>query len=284
MITSVCFWDGVLCDPNDQSTVTGIFIPGGSYSGTLPTELGTLLTLKELSMPQNQLRGRIPSEIAKLPHLETINLAENEITGTIPAFASPALASVDLSHNLLAGTLDPKIGITHKTLTDFDVVHNKLSGPIPETFAYAERLDTLSLSENRFSGTLPSSLGATKQLRYLYLDNNFLMGTIPPEIARQTSPLEELWLQENLLSGTIPAAIADLKGLFNFYVDGNKFTGSVPEQLCRKELNEDFFEGIDKSDRNYCDSIACQPGFVAAEGVYPCSECNDSYFNPYLGR
>jgi len=104
VITSVCFWDGVLCDPNDQSTVTGIFIPGGSYSGTLPTELGTLLTLKELSMPQNQLRGRIPSEIAKLPHLETINLAENEITGTIPAFASPALASVDLSHNLLAGT------------------------------------------------------------------------------------------------------------------------------------------------------------------------------------
>lgn len=101
---SVCFWDGVLCDPNDQSTVTGIFIPGGSYSGTLPTELGTLLTLKELSMPQNQLRGRIPSEIAKLPHLETINLAENEITGTILAFASPALASVDLSHNLLAGT------------------------------------------------------------------------------------------------------------------------------------------------------------------------------------
>ena len=285
LMYEVCFWDGVLCDPNDQSTVTGIFIPGGGYSGTLPSELGALLTLKELAMPQNQIRGRIPKEIASLPHLESINLAENEITGTIPPFTSPSLSSVDLSHNLLAGTLDPNIGRTHKALTDFDVVHNKLSGPIPESFASAEGLDTLSLSENRFSGTLPSTLGDAKQLRYLYLDNNFFMGTIPPQIARQNSPLEELWLQENLLSGTIPAALADLKALFNFYIDGNKFTGTVPEQLCREEINADFFEGVeDGMDRNYCDSIACEPGYVSFEGVFPCSECSESFFNPYLGR
>lgn len=282
---SVCFWDGVLCDPSDQSTVTGIFLPGGSYSGTLPSELGLLTTLRELSMPQNKIRGRIPDQVAYLPHLEVINLAENEITGTLPAFRSAALYSVDLSHNLLAGPLDPDIGLTHKALTDFDVVHNKLTGVIPESFANLELLDTLSLSENRFSGTLPESLGKAKQMRYLYLDNNFFMGTIPPEIARRDSPLEELWLQQNLLSGTIPAALADLKALFNFYIDGNKFTGTVPDQLCRQEINEDFF---DKSNlvenRDYCDSIACRPGYVSYEGVFPCSPCNDTYYNPYLGR
>lgn len=283
---SVCFWDGVLCDPSDQSTVTGIFLPNENYSGTLPTELGSLVSLKELSMPQNQIRGRIPKEISKLPHLETLNLAENEITGTIPPFAAASLSSIDLSHNLLAGTLDPNIGTAHKALKEIDIVHNKLTGPIPDSFSSAKYIDTISLSENRFSGTLPVTLGSAPNLRYLYLDNNFLMGTIPPEIVNQDSPLEELWLQENLLSGTIPAAIADLKHLFNFYIDGNKFTGSVPQQLCRKEINADFFEGIADDDeiRNYCDSIACESGFVSFEGVFPCSPCDESYFNPYLGR
>eukprot|EP00594_Rhizosolenia_setigera_P016419 CAMPEP_0178963884 /NCGR_PEP_ID=MMETSP0789-20121207/15307_1 /TAXON_ID=3005 /ORGANISM="Rhizosolenia setigera, Strain CCMP 1694" /LENGTH=562 /DNA_ID=CAMNT_0020648473 /DNA_START=36 /DNA_END=1724 /DNA_ORIENTATION=+ len=284
---SVCFWDGVLCDANDQTTVTGIFISSGGYQGTLPTELGKLHTLKELSMPSNQIRGRIPTEIASLPHLETINLAENEITGTVPQFSSPGLQSIDLSHNLLAGVLDPDLGTKHKSLTDLDLTHNKISGTIPESFAYTNKLDTLSLSENRFSGTIPASLGRAMQLRYLYIDNNYLMGTIPPEIAWQDSPLEELWLQENLLSGTIPAAIADLKSLFNFYVDGNKFTGTVPQQLCRPALNADFFEGIDMDNvvgSDVCDSVACRPGYVSFEGVYPCSMCEEQFFNPYLGR
>lgn len=283
----MCFWDGILCDPNDQATVTGVFMPGSGYSGTLPTMLGALQTLKEISMPQNEIRGRIPTEIAGLPHLETLNLAENEVTGSIPAFLSRSLGSVDLSQNLLAGTLDPQLGVTHRTLTDWDVTHNKISGLVPASFGTADRLDTLALSENRFSGTLPASLGTARNLKYLYLDNNFLMGTIPPEIARQNSPLEELWLQENLLSGTIPAAIADLKQLFNFYIDGNKFTGSVPKQLCREEINADFFEAVtddEDQDRNFCDSIACEPGFVSYEGLFPCSQCEEEYFNPYLGR
>lgn len=73
--------------------------------------------------------------------------------------------------------------------------------------------------------------------------------------------------------------------MFNFYIDGNKFTGSVPDQLCRKEINEDFFEGLEyEEDRNYCDSIACSSGFVSFEGVFPCSPCNETFYNPYLGR
>lgn len=282
----VCFWDGVMCDLHDQATVVGLLLSKKNYSGTLPTQLGQLQTLKTLDMPDNEIRGRIPIEIANLPHLEKINLAQNLITGTIPTFASPSLYSVDLSNNLLAGTIANDIGKTHKLLTDFDVTHNKITGTIPDSFSMTERLDTLSLSENRLSGTLPASLGKAKNLKYLYLDHNSLMGTIPPEIARQNSPLGELWLQENLLSGTIPAAIADLKELFNLYVDGNKFTGTVPKQLCKPELNEDFFAGVDLKtvDHDQCDSVACRPGFVSFEGLFPCTECEQNHLNPYLGR
>lgn len=283
----VCYWDGVMCDPDDGTTVIGLLISEKKFSGTLPTLLGKLQTLRQIDMPKNLIRGRIPSEIARLPHLELINLAENQVTGTIPHFTSPSLRSVDLSNNLLVGTIDNDLGNRHKVLTDFDVTRNQISGTIPDSLASASRLDTLSLSENRLSGTLPSSLGGAKNLKYLYLDNNDLMGTIPPEIARQNSPLQELWLQENSLSGTIPAAIADLKELFNFYIDGNKFTGSVPKQLCRPEVNEDFFEDVkdfDETVHDPCDAIACKPGFSSLEGVFPCEECEDDHLNPYLGR
>ena len=55
-------------------------------------------------------------------------------------------------------------------------------------------------------------------------------------------------------------------------MDGNKFTGTVPKELCRKELNDDFFKGVEKSERDYCESVACPMGFVAEDGIYPCHE------------
>jgi len=59
----------------------------------------------------------------------------------------------------------------------------------------------------------------------------------------------------------------------------------VPKQLCREEINADFFEAVtDDEDRDFCDSIACEPGFVSYEGLFPCNRCEEEYYNPYLGR
>lgn len=153
-------------------------------------------------------------------------------------------------------------------------------------------LVTLSLSENGFSGTIPPNIGDLRQLKYLYIDNNNLVGGIPPNLARPddisaegSSFLSEIWLHENMLSGTVPAALADLDKLVNLYIDGNKFTGTIPNALCRPTLNADFFEGVpDDTDRNVCDSVACPANTAAFEGVFPCTECESSYNNPYLGR
>lgn len=66
---------------------------------------------------------------------------------------------------------------------------------------------------------------------------------------------------------------------------GNKFTGTIPQSLCRSSMNEDFFANVPSSqNRDYCDSVACPAGKVSFEGVFPCEDCQDSYFNPYLGR
>lgn len=280
-----CEWDGVECDTVDKETVIGINLSNLDLAGTLPTLLGNLGTLNSIILSQNLIHGYIPTEIANLPHLEVIDISENEMSGTIPVFASPLLKKLILKNNRLSGTLPYDLGQRHERLQTFDVMHNGITGPIPDSIKALENLDTFSISENDFTGTIPSSLSESKVLRYLYMDSNHLMGTIPPSLARPESPLQEIWLQVNLLSGTIPAGIADLPDLFNFYIDGNKFTGTVPKELCRKELNEDFFQELpDEADRNYCDSVACPVGQIAAFGVYPCVQCEKRFFNPYLGR
>eukprot|EP00586_Coscinodiscus_wailesii_P005173 CAMPEP_0172479780 /NCGR_PEP_ID=MMETSP1066-20121228/4589_1 /TAXON_ID=671091 /ORGANISM="Coscinodiscus wailesii, Strain CCMP2513" /LENGTH=558 /DNA_ID=CAMNT_0013240549 /DNA_START=152 /DNA_END=1828 /DNA_ORIENTATION=- len=281
----VCLWEGVECDTIDKFTIIGLNLPGADLAATVPSELGLLTTLREITLPRNILRGSIPLEIAALPHLETLNMKQNHLTGTIPYFSSPNFRSLDLSYNEIGGTIPHDFGNRHERLTDFNIMQNRLFGPIPDSLAELKSLNTLTLSENGLSGTIPVSLGEAKSLHYLYLDNNFIVGTIPAELARMGSPLEEFWLQHNYLSGTIPAAIADLEDLFNFYIDGNKFTGTIPPELCREDLNEDFFEGVpEDAPRNQCDSIACPSGDVSFEGVYPCQPCNQKYYNPYLGR
>lgn len=152
-------------------------------------------------------------------------------------------------------------------MTDFDILHNKISGQIPSSFSKMSSLVTLSLSENLFTGTIPSQLGQQnlKSLQFLYLDHNYLIGTIPPSIASpdkdNANAMVEFWLQENMLSGTVPAFIADLQNLKDFYIDGNKFTGEVPTDLCRPDINEDFFKDSksnslkSEKDRDYCESI-----------------------------
>lgn len=280
---NVCNWDGVNCDPTDGETVIGIKLASSDFTGTIPSEMGKLTSLLEFSIPKNKVHGSIPQMFASLPHLEKINLSDNSLSGVIPLFKSPKIVTFNLSKNNLFGTLPPDIGMLHDFMEEFDVTSNKLQGTIPDSFRLMTALKSLSLSTNEFSGTIPHSLGYCRVLSYLYLDHNYFMGTIPPTLAKLGPSVKELWLHENLLSGTVPAAVAELKNMFNFYIDGNKFTGTVPAELCRKELNDDFFKGVEKSERNYCESIACPMGFVAEDGMYPCHECPSKYFNPYLG-
>ena len=53
------------------------------FTGTIPTELGQLYSLQWLFLWGNQLTGSIPTEIAQLP-LFTLGLHDNELTGTFP--------------------------------------------------------------------------------------------------------------------------------------------------------------------------------------------------------
>jgi len=281
----VCYWDGIDCDPDEHDgvAVTGIFLPGINLKGTVPSELGDLTTLKELTLPKNELTGTIPIDLANLDKIKIINLGDNKLTGTIPIFKSKKLNEIMLNGNKFTGTIPLQTG---DKLNDYDICENQLIGTIPSTLATMIKLRALSLSENDLSGTIPSFLGDLKSLHFLFMDHNNFVGTIPPSLTRINSELEEVWLHENQLSGTVPAAVADVKPLFNFYIDGNKITGTIPGEVCKKKLNQDFFTNVNINDidRDYCEAVACPIGTISKEGMYPCIKCHDQYSNPYLGR
>eukprot|EP00586_Coscinodiscus_wailesii_P021229 CAMPEP_0172500918 /NCGR_PEP_ID=MMETSP1066-20121228/144124_1 /TAXON_ID=671091 /ORGANISM="Coscinodiscus wailesii, Strain CCMP2513" /LENGTH=571 /DNA_ID=CAMNT_0013275417 /DNA_START=104 /DNA_END=1819 /DNA_ORIENTATION=+ len=284
----VCFWDGVDCDPETETEVEAIRLPAAGLIGTLPTELGLLTSLKELSLPKNVIHGSIPNKVAALPRLVELNLAENEITGTFPQFSSSKIRKIILSKNELTGTLPSALGVGHHLLAleEFDVAKNKFTGTVSDVFAPSKKLSLLSLSDNVFSGTIPDSINGGEVLEELYLNRNAFVGPIPLSIADSRTRLREVWLQNNMLSGTVPISISSMSLLKHYYVEGNKLTGTIPASICRADLNADFFEGVADTvtDRNYCDAFACPAGSTTLDGQYPCKACPNLNTNPYLGQ
>jgi hypothetical protein len=77
--------------------------------GTIPSELGLLTNLGDLSLGINLLTGTIPSELGSLQNLTYLNLSSNFLNGTV---ASQLGNLVNLNvlwfhSNDLTGNLDP---------------------------------------------------------------------------------------------------------------------------------------------------------------------------------
>lgn len=288
---SVCYWDGVICDPlhnPEHKIIQGLVLPQRNLVGTLPSELGLIKTLIEIDMPNNGLKGSIPAEVAALPLLELVKLSNNDLTGTIPQFSSPHLEGLDLSDNSLTGQIPFNIGQTNSELRTLDLLGNSLTGSIPYSLTEMTKLQTLSLSQNQLTGTIPASIGNMPKLEFVYLDGNILAGTLP---VMKNEILKELWVMDNALSGTIPSSLVDLDYLFNLYIDGNKFTGTIPTELCDGRLNSDYFTnetdgkttGMTSTAIN-CANIACPSNTFSSDGLHPCTPCPSHQTNPYLGQ
>lgn len=99
--TSPCSWYGVTCEaiayPYPDPYPTGYYVVGlnlvdNNLSGSLPTEIGDLTNLKELSLGSNHLTGAIPTSVGNLTALETLYLSKNTLAGEVPASFSSLVA------------------------------------------------------------------------------------------------------------------------------------------------------------------------------------------------
>jgi hypothetical protein len=109
-------WNGITVN-NDQ--VEKIYMVSNNLSGTIPAELGNLISLKELRLNNNQLEGNIPAVLSNLSYLTYLALHSNKLCGSIP-----------LSLIYLSLLSDLKIGY-NALYTDNDTLRDFLNSKDP---------------------------------------------------------------------------------------------------------------------------------------------------------
>ena len=112
-----------------------LYLWENDLTGPVPTWLGGLIELQQLSLGHNRLSGSIPLELGRLTKLDTLYLAGNDLTGGIPYSLS------DLP-----------------SLTRLFLYDNNLGGSIPSVLGNLEMLEYLHLRGNSITGCVPLGL------------------------------------------------------------------------------------------------------------------------------
>ncbi|KAJ3679958.1 hypothetical protein LUZ60_016236 [Juncus effusus] len=195
--TSCCSWDGIECNTT-TGRVTSLTIFAQNISAQIPSAIADLTALQTINMPYNRFYGSIPSSLGRLPDLTFLRLDGNLLTGRIPA---------------------------ELTVLDLSLVGNRLSGPLPLSFAKANFAD-LDLSDNQLSGDASFLFGRNKNLNALHLSNNkFKFDLTNVEIPK---PLDIFQIDHNEIYGSIPAEVAAVNWL-RFDVSYNQLCGPIPQ-------------------------------------------------------
>ncbi len=226
---------------NDISTWYGVRVSNGwvtrlelhnnNLIGSIPTELGNLTNLENLSLNNNELSGSIPTELGNLTNLERLFLYINALSGSIPTELGNLtnLENLSLNNNELSGSIPTELG-NLTNLENLWLNNNELSGSIPIELGNLTNLENLFLHNNALSGSIPTELGNLTNLENLSLNNNELSGSIPTELGNLTN-LESLWLNNNELSGSIPTELGNLTNLERLFLYNNELSGSIPTEL-----------------------------------------------------
>jgi protein brassinosteroid insensitive 1 len=111
---------------------------------------------------------------------------------------------LDMSHNLLSGSLPKEIGSMFY-LYILNLGHNNFSGTIPLELGDLAHLSILDLSSNRFEGTIPQSMAKLTWLTEIDLSNNYLSGTIPGMGQLDTFPASRFMNNSGLCGYPLPS-------------------------------------------------------------------------------
>ena len=218
--------------PTDIGNLVSLNVLGLFYNqlaGSIPTSIGRLHKLQTAAFGGNKLSGEIPSSIGNLTLLNMLGLEGNNLQGNIPSTLGncQGLLLLQLNGNNLSGSIPREvIGLSSLSIS-LDLSRNSLSGPLHTEVGNLRNLGLLILYQNKLSGEIPSSLSSCIRLQYLYLDNNSLKGVIPQSL-ESLRGIEELDLSYNSLSGEIPKFLGSFSLLRKLDLSFNDLEGEIP--------------------------------------------------------
>lgn len=185
--------------PESIGNITQLVILNLDYNefeGELPTSLYDLVYLKKLLLAGNYFSGELSASIDNLKQLEDIDLSRNSFTGSVPSLQLVKLQSLDLSTCEFSGTLPDLTGLIRVEFVDLS--SNLLEGSLPEVASRAFlTLSSLDLSSNQLSGTVPAWVSNTTVSIFLN-NNNFLCpfpSYLPPNVHVDEHCVSGLWYQ-----------------------------------------------------------------------------------------
>ena len=209
---------------------------------SIPSFLGELSFLEEISMGNCKLSGRIPEKLSLLRNLKVLNMPHNNLEVTNLEFLgnlSPTLQFIDMQDNNISGTLPSGLG-NLINLYWLNLNKNNITGNIPENIFNLSKLSLLDLGNNQLSGTISSSIKKLSNIQKLNLLGNELTGEIPKELGDLVS-LTVLQLGENQLSGNIPEEITKLTNLETLGIFSNQLSGMLPEKIVQLQNLKNLF-------------------------------------------
>ncbi|MEI9920683.1 MAG: hypothetical protein WDO14_18110 [Bacteroidota bacterium] len=188
-------WNGIVVTNGD---ITEIVLTGNNLDGIIPSGVGNLSALKNLTLYTNKLHGTMPTALGNLTNLTKLYLYGNQIEGPIPS----------------------QLGSLTK-MNYIDLHNNRLSGTVPPVFTPMTQLLLVDLSSNRLTGTLPTLLGTQ-----ILVNNNLLTGAFP-SISSTTVTL--LNATNNGFT-SIPSGVSSWGSLLTLNFSQNELT-SLPSSL-----------------------------------------------------
>ncbi|CAN6693469.1 unnamed protein product [Malus baccata var. baccata] len=186
-----------------------------------------------VSLPSKRLQGSVSRSLGSLTHLSFLNLSHNLLSGTLETglFLSwSRLGILDLSYNLLSGELPLFLSSSYIQIVDLS--NNQFNGGIPSSFLqHARNLSSLNVSKNHFTGQIPSSICLhSSSIGVLDFSNNDFNGSIPLGLGN-CSKLETFRAGFNTLSGTLPSDLYKAQALHEISLPSNQLFGHISDNI-----------------------------------------------------
>ncbi|KAK6158361.1 hypothetical protein DH2020_005675 [Rehmannia glutinosa] len=183
--------------------------------------------LKHLAVRSNKIGGQFPTWLRTQKALIKLDLSNCSITGMLPKWLhSINLTELDLSHNHIEGPI-PVLASSLTTLHLSDNMMNHLPSNIGHKMPL---LIDLNLAQNFINGSIPDSLCEMKALENLDLSKNHLSGNLL-DCWHNFNSLRVARLSSNQLSGVIPNSIGGAYSLQWLHLNNNSLTGQLPSTL-----------------------------------------------------